>query len=540
MQRGGGLLTGVKLAKRRIGEAARLGNVRYLIQRATAPARYRDVSSDGFTLIELVIVVAVMPLVVGALTVGILSVFSLQTSVSDRLSDSGDAQVVSASFQGDVQSASMITTASSPNSAPAPCGSGFQVLGLQVGTGDLISYNTSANPGGSSATLTRYVCTGGTQKSLVLAHDMPTTALSVSPVTITCPLGSTAPACASVGGSPPPTVQCALTAPGVCAYTQDWVSTLGVTKVTFNTTTPKNYNYQLTAVPAAGSNTASPTPPASTPNQIGFATPGTGNPLLGFVDFAPWAALHSAPPANSHCQSGQLYMSAGVTNTAFTLSFCMSVTSSQFNANCGGGCAGTSGQSISGYVTNLGNPNPLCSPNLQGWNDVAAVPMPTYTCAPTSQAFLGNNGFYTGVPGDPALYTVEQSSSAVVSFTNIQLLTGNGAVVTNWQLVTGDAESTDTNESITWQSDQKLSLLANSANSPIGNACNSFGQYAPPAYNSTPTGLTGVGTTTVKCSSTVSEDHTGTVMLQATTPSTLTVTLYAGGLQALFLGVLLP
>ena len=62
----------------------------------------------------------------------------------------------------------------------------------------------------------------------------------------------------------------------------------------------------------------------------------------------------------------------------------------------------------------------------------------------------------------------------------------------------------------------------------------------PPAYNSTPAGLTGVGTTTVKCSSTVSEDHTGTVMLQATTPSTLTVTLYAGGLQALFLGVLLP
>ena len=142
------------------------------------------------------------------------------------------------------------------------------------------------------------------------------------------------------------------------------------------------------------------------------------------------------------------------------------------------------------------------------------------------------------MPGDPALYTVAQGSSAVVSFTNIQLLTGNGAVVTNWQLVTGDAESTDTNESITWQSDQKLSLLPNSANSPVGNACNSFGQYAPPAYN--PTYLTGVGTTTVKCSATVSEDHTGTVMLQATTPSTLTVTLDAGGLQALFLGVLLP
>ena len=513
--------------------------MRYPIQRATAPARNRDVSSDGFTLIELLVVVAVLPLVVGALTVGILSVFTLQSSVSNRLGDSGDAQVVSVNFQSDVQSSSMITTASSP-SAPTPCGSGFQVLGLQLGNQDQISYNTSANPGGHSADLTRYVCAAGTsipKSSLVVAHDMPTTALSVSPVTIACPAGSTAPACAPVGGSPPPGVQCVVTGPpGACAYTQGWVSTLGVTKVTFNTTTPNNYNYQLVAVPAAGSNTASPTQPPSTPDQIGFATPGTGNPLLGFVDFAPWDALHSAPPANSNCASGQLYMSAGVTNTAFTLSFCMSVTSSQFNANCGGG--GCAGQPISGYVTNLGNPNPLCSPNLQGWDDIEAVPMPTYTCAPTSQAFLGNNGFYTGVPGYPALYTVEQSSTAVIKFTNIKLLTGNGAVVTNWQLVTGDAESTDTNESITWQSDQKLSLLANSANSPVGNACNSFGQYAPPAYNQN--NLTGVGTTTVECSSTVSEDHTGTVMLQATTPSTLTVTLYAGGLQAMFLGVLLP
>ena len=225
-------------------------------------ARNRDVSSDGFTLIELVVVVAVLPLVVGALTVGILSVFTLQSSVSNRLGDSGDAQVVSVNFQSDVQSASMITTASSP-SAPAPCGSGFQVLGLQLGNQDQISYNTSANPGGHSATLTRYVCAAGTstpKSSLVVAHDMPTTALSVSPVTITCPSGSTAPACAPVGGSPPLGVQCVVTGPpGACAYTQGWVSTLGVTKVTFNTTTPNNYNYQLAAVPAAGSNTVSPT-----------------------------------------------------------------------------------------------------------------------------------------------------------------------------------------------------------------------------------------------------------------------------------------
>ena len=424
--------------------------------RALVPPR--ESSSAGFTLIELLIVVTVLPLVVGALTVGILSVFSLQSSVSDRLCGLRRCPGHLSEFPGrrperlDDHDRAFSKQRSRSMRLGVPSA---RTPGWHRGP-DLLQHQCQS--GGGSATLTRYVCTGGTQKSLVLAHDMPSSVVQPggSPVTIACPHPSTAPACAPEDGLPPSGVQCvqpttAVPLPsGVCAYTQDWVSTLGVTTVTFNTTTPKNYNYQLAAVPAAGSNTASPPAPPSTPNGIGFATPGTGNPKLGFVDFAPWAALHSAPPANSHCQSGQLYMSAGVTNTAFTLSFCMSVTSSQFNANCGQGCAGTPGQSISGYVTNLGNQNPLCSPNLQGWDDIAAVPMPTYTCAPTSEAFLGNNGFYTGVPGDPALYTVAQSSSAVVSFTNIQLLTSNGAVVTNWELVTGDAESTDTNESITW------------------------------------------------------------------------------------------
>jgi hypothetical protein len=180
-------------------------------------------------------------------------------------------------------------------------------------------------------------------------------------------------------------------------------------------------------------------------------------------------------------------------------------------------------------------------------DDITAVPLPTYAAPPTSEAFLGNNGFYTGVPGNPALYTVENGSAAIVTITNIQVLSANNQVATNWELVTGDAESTDTSESITWSthgsptsSDKNLSLIWNTPNSPVGNACNSTGQYAPPAYNATLNGLTGVGTPTVTCSASASTDKTGTPMLQATTPKQLTVTLNAGGLQAMFLGVLLP
>ena len=91
--------------------------------------------------------------------------------------------------------------------------------------------------------------------------------------------------------------------------------------------------------------------------------------------------------------------------------------------------------------------------------------------------------------------------------------------------MTGDAESTDASESIAWTSDKALSLIPNSANSPVGNACDS----TAPSYNTQY--LTGVGTTTVQCGpSPVSADHTGTVMLQATAPTKLTVTLVGGGL----------
>ncbi len=169
--------------------------------------------------------------------------------------------------------------------------------------------------------------------------------------------------------------------------------------------------------------------------------------------------------------------------------------------------------------------------NISG-GPVVPAPIPTYFAPPTSEAFMGNNGFYTGIPGNSALYqTSEGSAPSVVSIINIKVLDSNGNPATGWELVTGDAESTDAGESITWTSNQSLSLLPNSPTSSIGNAC------ATP--NPAVIDLTGVGTTTVECSATVSSDKTGTVMLEARTPTTLTVTMVGTGLEAMFLGLLL-
>src|SRR6185437_6313497 len=109
----------VRLAKRRIGEAAisEKGRVSFSsicarrLPQSLERMRNRHTanSDEGFTLIELVIVTAVLPIIVGALAVGMLSIFSLNSSVTNRLSDSGDAQQVSLYMQNDIQSASKIT-----------------------------------------------------------------------------------------------------------------------------------------------------------------------------------------------------------------------------------------------------------------------------------------------------------------------------------------------------------------------------------------------------------------------------------------------
>jgi hypothetical protein len=95
---------------------------------------------------NLLIVTTVLPLIIGALSVGLISVFSLQSGVASRLANTTDAQVVAANYQSDIQGTADITTASSSTpQCDAPSGAiGTQLLGLEsdVGATDqsVISY----------------------------------------------------------------------------------------------------------------------------------------------------------------------------------------------------------------------------------------------------------------------------------------------------------------------------------------------------------------------------------------------------------------
>ena len=153
--------------------------------------------------------------------------------------------------------------------------------------------------------------------------------------------------------------------------------------------------------------------------------------------------------------------------------------------------------------------------NVSGSLPVTPAAFPSF-----GDAYLGNDGHYTGVPGKPALYQTK-SGTTTATLSNINVVDANGTTMTGYAFVGADAESTDSGESITWKASTPLTLI-----SSIGNACNSGAL------------LTGVGTTSVTCAATVSGHKTGTPILAAQAPSSFSQTMIGSGLQAVAFGVL--
>jgi hypothetical protein len=180
---------------------------------------------------------------------------------------------------------------------------------------------------------------------------------------------------------------------------------------------------------------------------------------------------------------------------------------------------------------------------------VAPSPLPTWQPG----AFMGNtcggstscsNGtpFYTGIPGQPALYQTQNDSTTTITISNISATTPTGVPATGWEVVGVDAESTDDNESIsftagwppTWSGNTTLNILNNfqsydTPSDPVGSACNSGAGLTTSNGGQTVT-CVGASTTNVK---------TGTTMVEATMPSTFTTTLVGGGLEAMSFGLML-
>jgi prepilin-type N-terminal cleavage/methylation domain-containing protein len=516
--------------------------------RRSSERRSRHGDESGFSLIELIVVVAVVPIILGGISAALISLLSLQQSVNTRVGDSNDALVASTNFNRDVQSAVLMTTLPSTQSTAA-CGSTSatvtQILGLEWGANSV----SSGGPAGGYDTVVSYMSTAvvnpNTNKTTyTLTRQLCTFGTSTTPSTITT-LGHDI-------GTPTVTIYGAKNGSGNFAdmtpnFATTWFSSLGVTRVQLAVSgnqTQSGFGYSLVGLPGLSKSQGSAST-LSTPSSIGcgFPTPGSGtySTQLCFADFSSYdwtkASTGTCAPTGQPTQTGQLFQLA-IASTPYTLSYCLQVST----------------------------------------NDVQPSIIPTYynPSGDNSEAFLGNNGFYTGIPGKPALY---QNASTLVTakFTDIQVLDAKGQAATGWTLVTGDAESTDTNEWMVFSNTTlpaiNWSILPNNGASDLyGNACyddqdpNNTGLLAwtgsvpptkagvgspsngPPATSSPLTINTSTyatGATSILCESNQQLNKTGTLMLQAQEPTgssaaqSVSITMQGAGLEALFLGVLL-
>lgn len=465
------------------------------------PMRHQRSGEDGFTLVELLIVVGVTPLIIGALVMGLFSMFSLENSVTNRLTDTGEAQAFQANFRVDIQSAEQITTQSS--NTGDECGTGTQLLELEWNENNtthayqtIVSYMSVATTSGSTTTysLVRNYCTTGPSStpttSTIISSDL-SPSVGANDVSVTCVSGET------------------------CNVSQGWVNAQNIENVSFPISeTDSSESLTLVADPATnGSATDNGGPiTVTTSTGCGYAAPGSGfyATSLCLINFGSLTG-NNMLAAEQGCLETSIPLPGGS-----TMYYCIGITGA-----------------------------PVLPSALPTWTD----------------GFLGNsiNGvpFYTDIAGDPALYQDCEGGSSTctvngvsgvantwggkttITISGIEVVGPNGSADTGWEFISADAESTDSGESIQWTTNatSPMTVIPNDESvdttaDPIGNACNSGAGVSPQNV------LTGSTSTSITCDGYSNGVKTGTMMVEALTPSSMTVTMIGTGLEGVSFGLL--
>ncbi len=369
----------------------------------------RTPDEQGFTLVELLIVTMILPLIVGAISVALVAVFSLQSSVTHRIAGSGDAQVMSSVFVKDVQSASQITTQAAPQ-----CGTGgTQLLGLEWnlagGTYDtVVSYVEVPVTSGSTTTysLLRDLCTGGSvtpSSTLGLSYDLNTSGTTVG----LCTTGVT-----NCTGS-----------------SSSWESVSGVSGVQFTVAELKSgYTFTLFASPRVTTSFATGSGPGNGVPYAPFSLLGTGQcSTPGAAASAPVLSIGNGTLSINEVLNGTTNYGTGVLGIQSTCSGSVTV------ANNGVLAAGEVATADPG-LNSVTAANNASAPTYEAYNTQLANPFvglaapqpvagaPSYPLTNPTYAYpcpIDAYGIYECPPGD---YTqpVTFPNGSVVDFTGSQ------------------------------------------------------------------------------------------------------------------------
>ena len=225
----------------------------------------------GFTLIELVITLVLLPLIIGGIVAAVLAGFQDSNGISARLADSHDAQITSAYFVRDIETSQQVSTNTASSLCPTS-GTARQLLGLSWPSGGsrvYVSYGISTTA--SPPTLIRRFCSGGIESDTTVSHGLFTGLRGVVSTSNSCASGVTT--CAYIGSSTQVTVvvsclsgrtDCANAGPTsafpIVAYGIPGISTISV-----SVTDPQSgYHYSLSASPRDQDELQNVLPPGST------------------------------------------------------------------------------------------------------------------------------------------------------------------------------------------------------------------------------------------------------------------------------------
>lgn len=347
---------------------------------------------EGMTLIELLVTLLILPLVIGGLAFGLVAVFSLQSNVSGRITDSGDAQTLSASFSKDVQSAQQLTDSSTPT-----CGAGRQLIAFEwgatsVGYLNYVSYNSLPNGSTTTYSLVRNLCISAPSPSPSLTQ------------TVVTDLSATS-------ASAPPTITCAPTANDCSPHPTAWVEARGVTQVMLPVTetqsviagSSKPFAFALSATPRAFTEAVNPTSLATfAPFSLLSTASGTALSIgnNSALSISVGAGLNNGALAIASTYASAISMSNGSTLNA------TSINTSDTGLNSVSGSGAPSPPLSEFYTNQIGDPfaslTPPADPPVGG---------STVTCSPSGSVYTCPPGNYATDPG--ATFT----NGATVQFT---------------------------------------------------------------------------------------------------------------------------